>query len=446
MRGVKAILLGSAATIIIVGLLAQARTLAQQSSTASPEARQSRALERADANMRDVLAKLKELGGKPIHRLSVEEARRGPSPAAAVQALMAERGLQDPSRVKRQDVTYPGAQSDLAARIYTPTTLPDGRAPQAPLPVIVYFHGGGWVIADIDTYDASAAALATKAGAIVVSVDYRRAPENRFPAAHLDAFAAWQWVLHHARTWGGDSNRIAIAGESAGGNLAVNVAATARDQRIQLPIHMLLVYPVAGVDTATQSYRDNAEATPLGRADMEWFFAQVTSGPGDLANPMLDLVGRADLVGLPPATVITAEIDPLRSEGQALARKLEAAGVAVRHRDFEGVTHEFFGMAPLVIDAARAQEFAANELRQAFERTAATGAGSGDSGRATGESGVQPGNGSLSDTLGRTDGVLTPPRGIDPGIRAPAPVPDPGTTPVIPPPGSPGNPAPVRPK
>lgn len=339
----------------------------------------SNTLQRADKDMRAVLEQLQQLGAKPIHTLTVEQARTQPTPADAVKELMSQRGQElPPANVRKENVKYSGAAGELPARIYIP-----GRGEQRsqPLPVIVYYHGGGWVIADLDTYDASATALAQKANAIVVAAEYRHAPEHKFPAAHEDAFAAYRWALDNARQWGGDPQRVAIAGESAGGNLAINVAIKARDENVQSPVHMLLVYPVAGTNTTTPSYRENANAMPLGRADMQWFIDKVLADPGQKQDPRLDVVGQASLKGLPPATVITAEIDPLRSEGRALADKLRRAGSDVTYRNYEGVTHEFFGMASVVADAARAQDLAARELRQAFTQGAATGASEGTSGR-----------------------------------------------------------------
>ena len=177
-----------------------------------------------------VLKKLLELGAKPIGTQSVEETRKGPSPADAVKAVLKDEG-KDPAalkaamKIKSQDTTYPTAGGTQPARIYTP------EGASGSLPVIMFIHGGGWVIADIDTYEASAMALAKKTQAIVVSIDYRHAPENKFPAAHEDAFNAYKWVLENASKWGGDPKRIALAGESAGGNLATNVAIMARTRR-----------------------------------------------------------------------------------------------------------------------------------------------------------------------------------------------------------------------
>lgn len=327
-----------------------------------PPAATSNTLERSDPDMRAVLQKLQQLGAKPIHTLTVSDARNQPTPADAVDALIEARGTPAPEpAVTKQNTSYRGAANTQAARLYIPRQA-EGAGP---LPVILYFHGGGWVIASIDTYDASASALADKTGAIVASVEYRQSPEHKFPASHQDALAAYRWVRETAAEWGGDPSRIAVAGESAGANLAINVAIMARDNTLPPPVHMLLVYPVAGTDMTTPSYQENADAMPLGRQDMQWFFDKVLASDADRQSPMLDLIGRADLRRLPPATVITAEIDPLRSEGQALAEKLRQAGSAVTHRDYEGVTHEFFGMAAVVGDAQDAQELAARELRLA---------------------------------------------------------------------------------
>jgi acetyl esterase/lipase len=318
--------------------------------------------------MRAVLQKLQEIGAKPLGTQSVEETRKGPTPADAVKALLKDQG-KDPDKlmaemgVTKRDIMYSAPAGDQPARVYTPA----GKPPQGGWPIVVYFHGGGWVIADLDTYEASAMALAKKANAAVVSVEYRHGPENKFPAAHEDAIAAWGWILRNAQSFDGDPTRVALAGESAGGNLAINVAIAARDGRFQKPAHMLLVYPVAGVDMNTESYRQHANAVPLSKQAMEWFVQNATNGPQDLQDPRLDVVGKADLKGLPSATVITAEIDPLRSEGKALADKLRQAGVEVKYQNYDGAAHEFFGMAPVVRDAERAQDLAAAELREALD-------------------------------------------------------------------------------
>lgn len=328
-------------------------------------------MKRADKDMLVVLKKLGELGAKPIESRSVEEARAQPTPADAVKAVLKDEG-KDPMavmaamKVSKKDMTYPIAGGTEPIRIYTPE-----GAGSAPLPVIVYYHGGGWVIADIDTYEASAMALAKKANAIVASVEYRRAPENKFPAAHEDSFAAYKWVLANAAQFGGDPARVAVAGESAGGNLATNVAIMARDQNVQLPVHMLIVYPVAGTDMTTPSYIANQNAMPLSKGAMGWFIDKVLAKPEDAMSPMLNLTTAADLKGLPPATIITDSIDPLMSDGKMLAEKLKAAGVSTSYKNYEGVTHEFFGMGAVVADAEAAEDLAGHDLKESFAKASA---------------------------------------------------------------------------
>ena len=323
-------------------------------------------MKRADKDMARVLETMQELGAKPIESRTVAEARMQPSPGDAVKAILKAEG-KDPAammaamKVSKKDMTYPIAGGTQPVRIYTPEGAGSG-----PMPVIVYYHGGGWVIADLDTYESSAMALAKKANAIVVSVEYRHAPENKFPAAHEDSFAAYKWVLANVNGFGGDPAKVAVAGESAGGNLAANVAIMARDGKVQMPVHMLLVYPVAGSDMTTPSYIANQNAMPLSKGAMGWFFDKTLAKPGDAKNPMLNLTTMADLKGLPPATVINAEIDPLFSDGQMLAEKLKAAGVKTTHLTYKGVTHEFFGLDAVVADAKTAQDAAARDLKTAF--------------------------------------------------------------------------------
>ncbi len=326
-------------------------------------------MERADLDMKAVLESLQKLGGKPIEKLTPEEARKQPTPTDAVVALLKEQGkdveeLKAALKVSTQDITYNGADGAQKARVYIPDDIEDD---QKPLPVIVYYHGGGFVIADIDVYDAAPRALAREAQAIVISAEYRHAPEHKFPAAHDDAFAAYEWTLKNAGQYGGDPKRVAVAGESAGGNLAANVAIKARDKKIQAPLHMLLVYPLAGNDMTTESYVENEKAKPLNKAMMAWFVKHTVASETDTKDTRINLVA-ADLKDLPSATIITAEIDPLRSEGELLADKLEDAGNKVYYTEYEGVTHEFFGMGFAVKDAVTAQKSAAKNLRKAFEK------------------------------------------------------------------------------
>ncbi len=333
---------------------------AVQSITGSPMAQ-------ADTDMKRVLNAFADLNPKPIESLSAQDARRQPSPADGVKAVLKSEGKSDAPLpgVTAQDIKVPGAGGELPARIYKP----DGVT--GPLPVILYFHGGGFVIADLDTYDATPRSMAKLANSLVISAHYRQAPEHKFPAAHDDSVAVYKWVLQNAAVQGGDPQRISVMGESAGGNLAINVAMAARDQKLQMPVHQVLIYPVAGVDMATPSYVANADAKPLNKAMMGWFFEQVIAKPEDKSSPMLDVVGKAKLDNLPATTIITAEIDPLRSEGQALAEKLKSAGVSVEARDYQGATHEFFGMAAVVNDAADAQAYAARRLAEGSLKRAA---------------------------------------------------------------------------
>ncbi|SEQ85853.1 Acetyl esterase/lipase [Faunimonas pinastri] len=345
---------------VTVGSAAAAEPAKAPAPSAAEASQASGTLKRADADERLVLEKLQALGAKGVHELSVKQARSQPTPADAVKAVLKDQGQgTDPAPVAAtKDITIPGPGGDIKARVYTP--FGDG-----PFPVVLYFHGGGWVIADIDTYDGSARAIARGAKAIVVSAHYRQAPEHKFPAAHEDAIAAYKWMVENAGSLNGDTKRIAVAGESAGGNLAANVAIAARDQKLQTPAAEILIYPVAGTNTSTPSYDKNAEAMPLGKADMEWFFDKTQSGPGDKKNPMLDLV-HADLHGLPPTTIITDSIDPLMSEGEMLADNMKKAGVKVTYKNFEGVTHEFFGMTPVVSKSADSQMLVGDQLQQAF--------------------------------------------------------------------------------
>lgn len=315
-----------------------------------------------DQDMQRVLEQLGSLGGKPIEKLTPAEARKQPTPADAVLALLKQQGKPTtPQPVgKVEDRMIQGAAGQIPATVYWPSGT-------GPFPVLVYFHGGGWVIGSPQVYDASPRALVNLVNCVVVSVSYRLGPEHKFPAAHEDAFAAYQWVLKNASSINGDAAKVAVGGESAGGNLAVAVAMMARDRKAALPRHMMVVYPIAGADTSTASYRAQAAAKPLNKPMMEWFFTHYLTSPGDAKDPRIALVS-ADLKGLPSATVITAQIDPLRSEGQLLADRLKAAGVAVDATNYDGVTHEFFGMSAVVAKAKQAQQQAAEGLKTGFSR------------------------------------------------------------------------------
>ena len=319
---------------------------------------------KADADMQAVLDELAQLGGKPIETLTPAEARKQPTPSDAVMSLLKKQGKDtSPSAlvpgVTSVDREIPGAAGNLPARVYTP----DGAGP---FPVVVYFHGGGWVIGDKQVYDGGARAISKLAQAVVVSVDYRLAPEAKFPAAWDDALAAYKWVAGNAASIKGDPKRLALAGESAGGNLAIATAVAARDAKLQPPTHVLAVYPVGQTGNLnTKSYKDSANAKPLNKPMIEWFVDKLLAKPADKADPRLDLV-NAKFAGLPPVTIVSAQIDPLREDGAILETALKRAGVKVQRKLYSGTAHEFFGMGAAVKKAADAQKFGSEALRASF--------------------------------------------------------------------------------
>ena len=315
-----------------------------------------------DADMAKVLGALQALEPKPIETLSPAEARRQPSAADAVKKVVKDDGIKaDPHAGIKVDNSFLADMGKLKLRYYAPENATKGSK----LPIVVYFRGGGWVIADLDTYDATPSALARKLGAAVVSVDYPLAPENKFPAAHDEAIEAYKYILGKAEGWGYDPNRIAIVGESAGGNLAVNTAIAARDQNLTKPMAVVSVYPVAATTLDTPSKKEQANAKPLNTPMLSWFFSHVLPNDGAKTDPRLDLVS-AKLDGLPPTTIILAELDPLRSDGEMLGDKLKAAGVNTTVKLYPGVTHEFFGMDAVVDKAKEAQDFAVAQINAAM--------------------------------------------------------------------------------
>ncbi|GIH80465.1 alpha/beta hydrolase [Planobispora longispora] len=263
-----------------------------------------------------------------------------------------QRGPAVPLPVVRDDTA-----GGVPVRIYRPEE--DGR----PLPAIVYFHGGGWVFGSVARNDALARDLAARNGAVVVSVDYRLAPEHPFPAAADDAWSAVRDVFARPEAYGADPRRIAVCGDSAGGNVAAVAAWLARDAGLRLA-HQLLVYPVLDVAMDTPSYRAYATGFGLGADEMAWFAAQYG---GDPADPRLAPLRLADKAGLAPATVITAECDPLCDEGESYAAQLAAAGVPVELRRYAGAIHGFFGLPGFFDQAVEAREYAAARLKEAFK-------------------------------------------------------------------------------
>jgi len=310
--------------------------------------------------MQAVIEKLDSYGDKPIASLSAVESRKNHTPTDAVMDLMKQYNIPMPAfNLDTMGKEIPVNGGTIHLSIYTPKTG------NGPFPVIVYYHGGGFVIANIDGYSASAKTLADKVGAIVISVGYRLAPEHKFPTAHNDAYAAYEWAIKNAASIKCDPKKIALAGESAGGNLAIATAMKARDKGIMLPTAIVAIYPVAGSDTTTASYVKNANAKPLNKAMMVWFVKKYLNNMAEGKDPRINLIA-ANLKGLPPTTVITDEIDPLNSEGLMLVDKLKAAGVATSSKNYDGVTHEFFGMGTVVPEAKDAEMYAVGQLKKAF--------------------------------------------------------------------------------
>ena len=305
-----------------------------------------------DPQAKAVLDQFASMGGPQLHEMSVAQARE------LILGMVALAG--EPESIARiENRTVPGPAGQIPVRIYTPVGT-------APFPVLVYFHGGGWVIGNLDTHDGICRSLANRVGCLVVSVDYRLAPEHPFPAAPEDCYAATRWLAEHAGSLGGDKGRIAVGGDSAGGNLAAVVALMARDRGGPKLAFQLLVYPATDTDFETRSYRENSEGYFLTRADMVWFWNHYAPRDEDRRNPYAAPLRAASLRGLPPALVITAEFDPLCDDGNAYAGRLREDGVPVRLSQQDGLIHGFFQMGA-VIDRGRASvDEASRALKDAF--------------------------------------------------------------------------------
>lgn len=298
------------------------------------------------------LKQLAETGGPAINELTPVEARQ------TLEQLAALGGEAEPV-ASVVDRTVPGPAGEIPVRIYTP-------AGAGPFPVVVYFHGGGWVIGSPNTVHATCALLARRAGAVVVSVDYRLAPEHKFPAAAEDCYAATVWVAENARAIGGDPRRIAVAGDSAGGNLAAVVSLMARDKGFPQLACQVLVYPVTDHNFETPSYQENGTDYFLTTEMMRWFWNHYLNSDADGKDWRASPLQVADASNLPPAFVITAEYDPLRDEGEAYARKLAEAGNTVTLKRYLGQIHGFFTLLGVLPAGRQAVEDAAAQLRLAF--------------------------------------------------------------------------------
>jgi len=282
------------------------------------------------------------------------------SPPVLRQAMAAMPAAAGPveSVARVENRRLPGPAGEIPVRIYAPSE-------QRGLPALVYFHGGGFVIGDLETHDGTCRSLANAIGCIVVSVDYRLAPEHKVPAGPEDCYAATRWVAEKGGEIGVDTSRVAIGGDSAGGNLTAVVALMARDRGGPALCHQLLIYPVANHDFETESYRENKEGYLLSREMMRWFWNHYLARPEDGEHPYASPLRAASLAGLPPAHVITAEYDPLRDEGEALAAKLARDGVPTTQVRYDGMFHGFFAMTQALDAARRALAEAASAVRAA---------------------------------------------------------------------------------
>jgi acetyl esterase len=283
-----------------------------------------------DPQAQAFLDQLSALNAPAISAMSIEQARQ------TIRMMMMAPGEPEPvAHVENRMI--PGPAGDIPVRIYTPQG-------NGPFPVLIYFHGGGFVIGDPDSYDGVCRSLTNLVGSIVVSVDYRLAPENKFPAAPEDCYAATQWVAEHAATLQGDPSRIAISGDSAGGNLTAVVAQMARDHGGPALVFQLLIYPVTDLKATCPSIQENGEGYFLTKEDMEWFTNHYLNSEDEKDNLLASPLYSSNLRGLPPALIITAEYDPLRDEGELYGHRLKEAGVPVTISRYDGMIHGFIGM------------------------------------------------------------------------------------------------------
>jgi acetyl esterase len=285
-------------------------------------------------------------GVRPTTELSVEEAREQ---TLRVAKLM---GAGEPV-AKTEDHTMAGPHGDIPLRIYTPQG-------SGPFPVLVFYHGGGWVVGNLDSADMFCRLMTNAAGCVVVSVNYHHAPEHKFPMAADDAYAGAVWAAQNAATFNGDATRLAVSGSSAGGNLAAVVAQMARDTGTPAITFQLLIVPVCAYNFDTNSYRVNADGYGLTTDAMKWYWRHYLRDEADGANPYASPLRAKSLKGLPPAFVATAEFDPLCDEGNAYAARLKTDGVPTQHRCYEGMIHGFLG--------AQANADMVAALRQAFAK------------------------------------------------------------------------------
>ena len=313
--------------------------------------------------MRDVLVEYQNLHPEPLPSLPIARARRHPTLVDAARAIPNTHGLPAPTIDVPQifELSAAGAESTLAARLYRPVLARN-------TPVIIAFPGGTWVTPSLDAFDETARQLAARTGYVIVAIQLRAAPDAPFPAIHNDAFAAYRWALSQLRSWGADPTRVILAGVGPTATLAMTVAETTRtlhDPALPAPDHLLLITPQVTTSLDSPSMSDSGRAQPLTRRIVAWAQDEYTPDSRDLADRRMN-PGAQVLTGLPPATIVIAQIDPLRSQGEALAAALSAAGIRVSARTWPGVTHDFFGLGATITDAANAEDWVAARLRDAF--------------------------------------------------------------------------------
>jgi acetyl esterase len=326
-----------------------------------------------NAQAQGILDQFADFKAPPLETLSPGNARNLPTLKNAVEEMSAQGVVKRLAAVAKpmpepvggiSHVVIPSPGGDVLARVYTPKGA-------GPFPVLVYFHGGGWVIANLDVYEPSCRALCNAAECVVVSAAYRQAPEHKFPAAVDDAHAAVQWALSNAATVNGDPSRVAVGGESAGGNLATVSCLIAKERSAPMPVFQLLIYPVTDLASEPPSYAENRDAKPLNAAMMPWFKKHYLADLSEALDPHASPARSRNLGGLPPALIITAGSDPLRDDGEMYAEKLRKAGVPVQYTCYDDLMHEFFGLSGVLPRAKEALDEAAQALKSAFERTPA---------------------------------------------------------------------------
>ncbi|WP_163528085.1 alpha/beta hydrolase [Halobacillus ihumii] len=308
-----------------------------------------------DPQVKMLLQQLEANGAPPLESLPPIYARQ------AFESLEANsEEPQEPVHIV-EDRSIPGPFGGINIRVYTP----EGTGPHSAL---VFCHGGGWVIGSLDTHDNVCRALTNLADCVVISIDYRLAPEHKFPAAVEDCYAVVKWIADHPSIFNIDPSRIAVGGDSAGGNLSAVISYLAKERGTPQLVHQLLIYPSTDFTAETASMRENAEGYFLTRGSMVYFRDHYLQTPEDAENPLASPFLIEDFSGLAPATVITAEYDPLRDEGEAYGRRLKEAGVPVVLTRYDGMIHGFVSMADKLDQGKRALEQAGNELRTSFEK------------------------------------------------------------------------------